>query len=1180
MTPFRICIPAFLSLMLVGCAEDDFLGHNDGVDDGRKIDLICSIQQEYDSRANDGGFTDGDAIGVFLVDYNGAQPGKLSASGNHATNVKFVYDENTTSWTGAAQLYWTDGATAVDAYGYYPFMEPIADVEACPFEIATRQDQEVKTSGMSGYEASDFLWAKAEGVQPGRTINLLHHHIMSSVQVILKEGDGFEGTWEGLDKSVTIENTLVRSAINLSTGVVTPDKTGKAKSVTPYKSGDNYRAIVLPQTVPAAQTLVAITIDGDGYQFKRNSATAFLPGKLYKFTLRVDKKLSGDFAFTLVSESITDWENDEVGHNASSKVYTVVNCPAPGQLEAAVNEAGLIPSRIENLKLTGTMNNDDFHYFRENFGALVALNMRELRTVGIPIIDWGQELPLGWGIYDDCRQLTYEDVFDDALPHGMLGPNFSRLQNIVLPDSCKYVGNMALASIPIVGTLTFPEGVKWIGFGCVGCYGSELHHISTLNLPSTLEYIGGEAFNGCDFTNELILPDNLKYIGDHAFRDCKNSYGMAHLPENIAYLGNACFLNIPLVGTAVYPAGTKVITSAFAGTQVSSVYIPEGAEEISAEAFWGTPLKGDLYLPSSIKKIGERAFPATMLSHVRIPPSVEVIEENAFSWNSYLMDTIVIPEGVRRIDHRAFCECPNVSVIKLPSTLEIIESEAFVGCYSVRELQCDAVIPPTLIGDPFSGSFAQLHKDNFTLVVPGQSIGAYQDAEYWREFKRISEYHNLVFRPQKAKVLNKGGVREVILNADAQKTWTVTHCPSWLHISATSGTGKSKLTITIDEMAHGSANREDEIKVKLQGTDYETSFKVQQFDYEYDEDQSYTIQAHTVGAGVDLVIIGDGYDAEDIHNNTYLSDMQKAAEMFFDLEPFKTYRDYFNVYTAFAMSNESGIGSVNYLRDSKFKTSYGDGTYDSRVACAADAAAIYSLDNTPVQEANFGKMTCILVANGESYDGVTTMFDNGTAVAICPKSTSPYPYDWRGLIQHEGAGHGFTKLADEYIYHRAYIAKCRCNCCDHLKGLAKMQSKGWGLNVTANAKTNDVPWKHLLYDNRTNDIVDIWEGGYFHLGGVFRSEYNSVMNHNEPYMSTWSRELAVRRIMDYAGVPYSYEDFLAKDSREWGRDFTIGSRASQSSFVAPAPLEGAAPIIVEGAPQRDFKGVRKHKHNH
>ncbi len=88
-----------------------------------------------------------------------------------------------------------------------------------------------------------------------------------------------------------------------------------------------------------------------------------------------------------------------------------------------------------------------------------------------------------------------------------------------------------------------------------------------------------------------------------------------------------------------------------------------------------------------------------------------------------------------------------------------------------------------------------------------------------------------------------------------------------------------------------------------------------------------------------------------------------------------------------------------------------------------------------------------------------------------------------------------------------------------------------------------------------------------------------MMNNNVPYMSTWSRELAVRRIMEYAGESYDYEQFISKDSREWGRDFTIGSRSYGNTSIVSS-VQGCAPIMVKGAPKRKYSGKRTHNHKH
>ena len=55
-----------------------------------------------------------------------------------------------------------------------------------------------------------------------------------------------------------------------------------------------------------------------------------------------------------------------------------------------------------------------------------------------------------------------------------------------------------------------------------------------------------------------------------------------------------------------------------------------------------------------------------------------------------------------------------------------------------------------------------------------------------------------------------------------------------------------------------------------------------------------------------------------------------------------------------------------------------------------------------------------------------------------------------------------------------------------------------------------------------------------HSRGVFRSEPTSCMNNNIPYYSAISRQAIVERIMDYAGLPFSFEDFCAHDTNAFG----------------------------------------------
>ena len=206
--------------------------------------------------------------------------------------------------------------------------------------------------------------------------------------------------------------------------------------------------------------------------------------------------------------------------------------------------------------------------------------------------------------------------------------------------------------------------------------------------------------------------------------------------------------------------------------------------------------------------------------------------------------------------------------------------------------------------------------------------------------------------------------------------------------------------------------------------------------------------------------------------------------------------------------------------------------------------------------------------------GICQMWEDGSAIAFCPQSTYGYPLDTRGVIQHEAGGHGFGKLGDEYIYHNAFIDFCDCTCCGHVDAFNAAKSLGWYDNLELTGKMHSVGWSHLIFDDRYSDIVDIYEGGYMHNRGVFRSEPNSCMNNDIPYYSTISRESIVKRIKAYAGETYSFEDFVKNDKRDAG---IVESRAfGGNGDQRTSGTYQHAPIFHKGSPLKMAK-VRKHR---
>ena len=116
--------------------------------------------------------------------------------------------------------------------------------------------------------------------------------------------------------------------------------------------------------------------------------------------------------------------------------------------------------------------------------------------------------------------------------------------------------------------------------------------------------------------------------------------------------------------------------------------------------------------------------------------------------------------------------------------------------------------------------------------------------------------------------------------------------------------------------------------------------------------------------------------------------------------------------------------------------------------------------------------------------------------------------------------------------------------------------------MSLTAKTYDVPWSRLLDDPTYNNVVDVFEGGFGHMHGVFRSEQNSCMNNDIPYYSTISREAIVKRIKQYAGETYSFEDFVKNDKRDAG----TATRAAAPWTGYAAGGHRHAPQVMKGSP--------------
>lgn len=1159
MKAFRYIIIALSFLCAASCSLDEMqFAPNEGNGELKPIVIAGRINQEYSTRANDEGFCNGDVVGIYVVDYNGDTPGVLQNAGNRADNVRFTFDESTYKWVPAYDIYWKDKKTHIDIYGYYPWGYP-EDVENYSFELEKDQRKEAEDGQLGGYEASDFLWGKSENNAPtSAVIRLGFNHMMASVRVSLVEGSGFEpGEWAAAQKQVIILNTARKSSINLKTGVVTASSEIPATGTIPYKSGDDYRAIVVPQTVPAGKDLLSVTVDGESYFLKKTEDMIYNPSRQHNFTMTVNKRSAGGgLEFVLSSESITVWENDPVSHDATAREYVVINVEQAGTLDACLEAAGKDISKVRNLKITGQINSRDFAVMRFLMEQLSALNLKEVKIVR----GEGKE-------YDALDPMTdYRQNEDGEIPAGALSDKISLL-SLVLPDDLTKISDNAFGGcINISGSLIIPEGVTVIETSafqdCRSLTGS-------LTLPSTLKKLGTATGSGrgpfwnTGFVCELKLPDGLEEIGYTTFGGCKGLYGELRLPEKLKKIGEGAFDGCEcLSGSLEIPQGvTNIPPGCFNGCWLGgTLTLHDGITSIGDRAFSNNGFKGELRLPKDLEVISTEVFYNDDFSGVLVlPKNLRVIGNRSFAYNWRLMGTVEIPENVLTIGAGAFAKC-GIEGVVFPEGLESIrygddwneDGGAFQNCFSIGRIVCKGTVPPYVQ----EGAFHGVAKDNFTLEVPESAIHLYQTSAGWKDFKRISAYRNLVIRPSMATAINTSVTRDLVLTADDE--WYVESQPDWVTLNKTEGKGKAEIKLTFDEMPRGSEPREGEVVFMLKDKDYRTRCKVTQYDYQYAEDEFLDLQIANKGNGrINLVVLADGFSAKDISEGKLMESVTEAYGHFFDIEPYRTYKDYFNVYTAVSVSPESGIGSVNTIIYNKFNTTAKGGVTLSGRNGDSDFDYIinYICNSGKVNSDDLSQTVVLMVPNTYDYGGICYMWDGGFAIAYCPMSQYGYPYDFRGVIQHEAGGHGFGKLGDEYIYHNAFIDACNCTCCGHVFEFNMAKARGWYDNLSLTGKMSEVPWSHLIFHEKYSEFVDIFEGGFMHNRGVYRSEQNSCMNNDIPYYSTISRESIVKRIKAYAGEEYSFEDFVEKDvievtmteesTRSFDNSYLYNARTSQ-----------------------------------
>lgn len=290
-----------LTLALTACQESNITSEAYIPSSEISFNIIAPGLQ---TKVSNNAFETSDDIGLYVTDYvDDNTPMPLQVSGNRANNTLVTF--NGSEWAPDQTIYWGSGKSNV--YAYYPYFETVTDVNSQYFELATDQTGE-------GYELSDFLWAKAEGVrQTDGTVNLDMKHLMSKLTVKIVAGEDYIGSLPE-DATVHLHSTVTNVNIDLENGSVVKNPYSGAQSIKMKNLGIQtlygekavvYEAIVVPQMIESSVPLLEINAKSVSYLLE--DPFNFRPGVAYTYTATLNTSTTA--IKVEIGCELEDWNN-------------------------------------------------------------------------------------------------------------------------------------------------------------------------------------------------------------------------------------------------------------------------------------------------------------------------------------------------------------------------------------------------------------------------------------------------------------------------------------------------------------------------------------------------------------------------------------------------------------------------------------------------------------------------------------------------------------------------------------------------------------------------------------------------------------------------------------------------------------------------------------------------------